>query len=187
VDPDRPQYFTTRQAADLLGVTAPTVIKWIDRGRIDAHRTPGGHRRIAAAELHRFTAECGFSVEGAARVVPEGAEPTRVLIIDREQDFGEMVAEYLQLKGAFDVAHAGSAIEAGFYAGSLRPEVLIYDEDTTSIEIGRLVRLLPDTRVVVLTSMRSSNTEALKAEVGADHVVEKPVKLDQLLAIIRAE
>jgi excisionase family DNA binding protein len=187
VDSSRPQYFTTRQAADLLGVTAPTVIKWIQKGRVGAHRTPGGHRRIAAAELYRFASECGFSVEGVARVKPTGPDRTRVLIIDREQDFGEMVAEYLELKGAFDVAHAGSAIEAGFHAGSLRPEVLIYDEDATSIEIGRLVRLLPGTRVVVVTSMRSSNTEALKAELGADHVVEKPVKLDQLLTIIRSE
>ena len=183
----RPQYYTTRQAAELLGVTAPTVIKWIEKGRISAHRTPGGHRRIAAADLYRFASECGFSDDSVPRAVPARPERTRVLIIDRDQDFGEMVAEYLLLKGAFDVAHAASAIEAGFHAGSLRPEVLIYDEDATSIELGRLVRLLPDTRVVVVTSMRSSNTEALKAEVSADHVVEKPVKLDQLLEIIQAE
>ena len=154
---------------------------------MDAHRTPGGHRRIAAAELYRFASECGFAVEGIARVVPSESERTRVLIIDREKDFGEMVEEYLQLKGDFDVAVAGSAVEAGFYAGSLRPEVLIYDEEANQhIAFARLVRLLPDTRVVVVTSMRTSNTEALKAEVGADHVVEKPVKLDQLLTIIRA-
>ena len=37
---------------------------------------------------------------------------TRVLIIDREQDFAEMVAEFLQYKGTFRVAHATNAMMA---------------------------------------------------------------------------
>ena len=181
-----PQYYTTRKAADLLGVTAPTVIKWIEAGQIEAHRTPGGHRRIAAAELHRFAAECGFEIEGLAKAKVPDSSRTRVLIIDRERDFAEMVAEYLQINGAFDVAHTGGAIEAGFYAGVLRPEVLVYDEDATSIELRSLLRLLPEVHVILMTSMRTRATEALQAEIGANHVVEKPVKLDELLRVIRA-
>ena len=46
--------FTTAQAARLLGVSVATVVYWIDDGRLKAHKTPGGHRRIAREDLISF-------------------------------------------------------------------------------------------------------------------------------------
>jgi excisionase family DNA binding protein len=178
-------FLTTRQAADLLGVTAPTVIKWVEAGRIEAHRTPGGHRRISGSEVKRFASSCGFELEGIPTAKIAVSSRTRVLIVDREADFAEMIAEYLELKGGFEVAHAASAIEAGYFAGLLQPEILVYDEDTTAIELPQLLKVMPSARVILVTSMRSTSTEALQAQVGAIHVVEKPVKLDRLLALIQ--
>lgn len=42
--------------ADLLGVTADTVRRWCDEGRLEATRSEGGHRSIAGEELARFLA-----------------------------------------------------------------------------------------------------------------------------------
>jgi len=36
--------------AALMGVSANTVRRWTDAGRIAAHRSPGGHRRYRAAD-----------------------------------------------------------------------------------------------------------------------------------------
>jgi molybdopterin-binding protein len=41
-------------AAALLGVSADTVRRWIDSGRLEATRTPGGRRRIEGEPLARF-------------------------------------------------------------------------------------------------------------------------------------
>lgn len=45
---------TPRQAALRLGISYPTIKQWIYRGKLNAAKTPGGHYRIAEAELDRF-------------------------------------------------------------------------------------------------------------------------------------
>jgi molybdopterin-binding protein len=49
--------FTVGQAADLLGVSADTVRRWIDDGQIAAARGPGGRRTVDGAALARFSAD----------------------------------------------------------------------------------------------------------------------------------
>lgn len=45
------------QAAALLGVSVDTVRRWVDDGRIEGGRTPGGHRTVSPDEVRRVLAE----------------------------------------------------------------------------------------------------------------------------------
>ena len=44
---------TTQQAADLLGLSRPTVVKMMDEGRLP-YQKPGAHRRVWRADLEAF-------------------------------------------------------------------------------------------------------------------------------------
>lgn len=44
------------EAARRLGVSPITIQRWVDRGLLNAERTPGGHRRIYVTELRRLIA-----------------------------------------------------------------------------------------------------------------------------------
>jgi excisionase family DNA binding protein len=44
----RKRYFTPSEVAERVGVSRQTVIKWIERGELEAELTPGGHHRIPA-------------------------------------------------------------------------------------------------------------------------------------------
>ena len=179
------RYLTTRAAADILGVTAPTVIKWVEGGRLDAHLTPGGHRRISIEEVERFASEQRVGPTGDRSFSRTDTGGTRVLVIDRDLDFAEMVAEYLQLQGDFRVGYACNPIEAGFQAGHLKPDFILYDVDAVGIDIYALKKLVENVQVLLVTSIWKPEVDAMQAELGALGVIEKPVKLDQIVEVIQ--
>ncbi|MCA1845397.1 MAG: helix-turn-helix transcriptional regulator [Actinobacteria bacterium] len=49
--------FTVGQAAELLGVSADTVRRWVDSGQLPAARSSAGRRRVDGADLARFSVE----------------------------------------------------------------------------------------------------------------------------------
>jgi len=49
--------FTIAQAAELLGVSADTVRRWVDSGQLPASQSPEGRRRVDGEGLARFSAE----------------------------------------------------------------------------------------------------------------------------------
>jgi excisionase family DNA binding protein len=62
------RYYTPRQAAELLGVTAETLNRWADAGKVEVYRTPGGHRRYPGSELVRLTSRAALNVEQEVEV-----------------------------------------------------------------------------------------------------------------------
>jgi molybdopterin-binding protein len=51
--------FRIGEAAELLGVSGDTVRRWIDGGRLPAHRDEHGHRAIGGADLAQFARALG--------------------------------------------------------------------------------------------------------------------------------
>jgi len=51
------------EAADLLGVSADTMRRWADAGRVKVIRTSGGRRMIDGVDLARLAVELGESSE----------------------------------------------------------------------------------------------------------------------------
>ena len=51
---DNDKLLTSHQVGELLQVNPSSINKWVNDGRIQAFRTPGGHRRIRVADLVAF-------------------------------------------------------------------------------------------------------------------------------------
>lgn len=54
--PDSTPLLTPREAANMLGISYPTIKQWILNGKLKTVQTPGGHHRISQAVLKPFLA-----------------------------------------------------------------------------------------------------------------------------------
>jgi excisionase family DNA binding protein len=186
-----PTYHTTHQVAKFLGVSLPTVVNWVNQGLLPAHRTPGGHRRIARNDIISFAREHEYPL--SREFLEQTGATRKVLIVDDERDFAEMVRDYLALKGGFDVGVAESGFQAGFTVARFRPDVILMDimmPDMDGFEVYRMLRDDPETRhipVVACTAYRDPAIDRRVREEQFDGLVEKPLKLDDLLELIRRQ
>jgi molybdopterin-binding protein len=50
----REKLFSPREAAQILGISYPTLKQWIYKGKIQTVKTAGGHHRIPEPEIDKF-------------------------------------------------------------------------------------------------------------------------------------
>jgi excisionase family DNA binding protein len=115
-------FYTTFDAARLLGVSLPTVVNWIKGRRLKAHRTPGGHRRIAAEELAAFMLRHGIPVP--AELSSAAPERRKALVIGGPGPGREGAARQLSASG-YAIEQASPGFAAGAAAARFAPDVLV--------------------------------------------------------------
>lgn len=184
-----PSYFTTFQVAKILGVSPPAVVNWVKSGLLHAHRTPGGHRRITRSDLVAFAKAREYPLPPEFGQEPESVRK-KALVVDDEATFSEMVREYLDVKGDFDVEVADSGFAAGLTVARFRPDVILMDimmPGMDGFEVLHMLRSDADmggVPVVACTAYKDPQVEARIAQEGFDAFVQKPVKLDELVALL---
>lgn len=113
----------------------------------------------------------------------------RVLVIDDDEAFARLVAEFLGAEGGFAVAirHDGRTGVAAAVSESF--DVIILDvglPELNGFEVLRRIRQEVETPVVMLTARGDDIDRILGLEIGADDYVPKPCNLRELVARIRA-
>ncbi len=112
-----------------------------------------------------------------------------VLIVDDDEEFARLVAEYFGAEGGFSVTlrHDGaSGVDA---AVSESFDMIVLDVGLPAIngfEALKQIRQQVDTPVVMLTARGDDIDRILGLEIGADDYVSKPCNLRELVARIRA-
>lgn len=181
-----PSYFTTTQVAEALGVSAPTVVKWVKAGALAAHTTPGGHRRIAATELERFAAARGMRGVAGPAVAPN--KPC-IVVIDPGVEFSQMLREMLSMRVDLEVLVANDAFTSGFVCGGRAPVLVIVDPSMPDLDPWAALERLrkdSDTQVVALSAVINAEIRALRDRGLVDHVLGKPYDLPRLWELLPA-
>ncbi len=75
---------TTQQAAEILGVTRPTIVRFLDAGKMPFEK-PGSHRRVKLEDVLAFKAARKAAQYGALDLIGVAADEDAPVVIDRMQ------------------------------------------------------------------------------------------------------
>lgn len=199
---------TTIEAARLLGLAVRSVQLMVDRGDLQAWKTPGGHRRISRESLDRWRAgdrpaPAAPGAADAAGVVPSTPTPTRghakapgaasrVLLIEDSTHFQNLIGLLLRQKFPdVELRTASDGIVGLAMAGEFQPDVLMVDILLPGIDGATLITSLrshPQFRhmqVIVITSLAPDQLGPYTFALAGIPVVHKPrlvAELPPLLA-----
>jgi len=138
--PDR-KYLSSKQVAELLGVSLGSVANWERQQKLVAHRTPGGHRRFSKGEVRRYCLLHGLPIpEQLGTGQPGTALSTPVVLVVHGDPLvcGRLVGQLPERCG-LDLRHCDTAIGLGFELGHSSPSVLVVDLVRPIVSWVRLV------------------------------------------------
>ena len=185
---------STAEVARLLGLAVRSVQLMVDRGELQAWKTPGGHRRISRASVEAWLAGRQAPAPPATETVlpaPAAARP-RVLLIEDSRHFQNLVA--LLLRSRFpevELHMADDGIAGLALAGKLEPEVLLVDILLPGIDGATLITSLRShpafarSRLIVVTALEGAALAPYALALAGLPLVHKPrlvLDLPDLLA-----
>jgi excisionase family DNA binding protein len=183
IDPD--QLLTSTEVGNLLQVNPSSVKKWVNDGRIVAFRTPGGHRRIKAADLVQFLDSHRIPLPRAL----QSAGRRRVLIVDDDvRQLKALQRLFKRYSDKVDVVACDDGIDALVRVGSYKPHLIMLDAympGLDGVEVCRRLQANPDTKDIMLAVTSGRMTPDLEASAmaaGARLVLRKPVEVSAVLA-----
>jgi excisionase family DNA binding protein len=176
---------TTREAARRCGVSFRTVIRWAERGELQAYRLPGrGDYRVPVEELRRFMREHG---------IPEPDEmlgrPKRILVVDDEPAMARAIKRVFARAG-FEMAIASDGFLAGSLLHTFKPHLMTLDIRMPGIDGLGVLRFLQETplptplKVLVVSGDSEEHLKQALA-LGAHGALCKPFDNEALLAAAR--
>jgi CheY-like chemotaxis protein len=116
----------------------------------------------------------------------QASAPRRVLVLDDDEDFAEMLAAML-LEAGYDVRRAHDGLEGLDVATEFAPNLILLDlgmPRATGEQFAERYRLVPEARaqIVVVSGLKDAATRARAT--GARAVITKPFEMDAFLRVV---
>jgi excisionase family DNA binding protein len=189
-DPKSPSY-STAYVARRLGVSVPTVQRWVDAGHLRAWKTIGGHRRIDAASAEQLFRSQSLPEEGATTAVPVPVALQVVVVDDNPNDRDILTALVEAALPGARVAVAENGFQGLVAIGQLAPDVVVTDIVMPHMDGFAMLEQLSShcavrPRVLVAASSQSPEQLAHRGTLPPGvHFMRKPLEPDEFCAMLR--
>jgi excisionase family DNA binding protein len=188
--PPKIAYCTTREAAEMLGVSLRTAQLWVESGLLDAWKTDGGHRRIHRESVQRL-------LQGEPKPSPANAvqahqsERLKILVVE---DDSVLLKLYKTVIGNWnlplDVITAGNGVDGLIRIGRDAPDLMITDLAMPGLDGIQLIHNLVATsyregmEIIVVSGLDPADIDARGGLPKGIAVFPKPVPFAELRTIV---
>lgn len=184
-------FCTTREAGELLGVSAGTVQLWVDNGLLQAWKTAGGHRRVVLGSVRELLQKSPASAPPVAEPAQTVAvRPLKIVVVD---DDAHMLALYQRHLASWPIAPEIILIEDAVAAllsmGRSCPDMLVTDLHMPGMDgfnMLRVLRRVPEmanTTIVVVSGLDAKEISQRGGIPPGIELLTKPVPFERLLEI----
>lgn len=194
---EKSKALTTGEIAKVCGVNFRTVIRWIEKGYIKAYKLPGrGDNRVKVEDFVSFleandmpVPEAYLTNSESKRAAKPASKPEtakqRILIIEDDDNMAKSIARGLSRAG-YEVDRAATGVEAGIKLATFKPELVTLDLNMpgmSGLEVLAVMKAKSEYAgiKVLLVSAAGKADLILATDSGADAVLEKPFKNEDLL------
>jgi excisionase family DNA binding protein len=187
-------YVSTREAADLLGISLRTAQLWVESGVLLAWKTSGGHRRILRKSVDALLAErsrqSGLS---ANQVTRKGV--FKLVLVEDDQDLLRLIELSLSdLSENIEVRSAKDGFAGLVLIGQFLPDLVIADLNMPGMDGFRMINSLigsefAPAQIIVSTALSPADIEQRGGLPDTVEVLQKPYSLEileqKVLSLIR--
>ncbi|HEV6967026.1 helix-turn-helix domain-containing protein [Roseateles sp.] len=187
-----PDTCSTTEAAQRLGMAVRSVQLMVDRGELQAWKTPGGHRRILRSSLDAWlSSRAGSTGAGSPAPAASDGRPLTLLLIEDSVHFQNLISLIVkrELPGA-ELHVAADGIAGLALAGRLEPDVLLIDILLPGIDGAALITSLRShpqfarSRLIVVTALDEAQRAPYAFALEGVPVVHKTALVTELPALL---
>ncbi|WP_432740325.1 response regulator [Methylobacter sp. G7] len=188
-------WVSTKEAALLLGVSQRTVQNWVDRGKIKASLTMGGHRRLSREDVkkHLSTVHPLLTGNDETFVLPAINSDTTLRVLIVEDDYAILRLCELQFSH-FSVPHqlflATNAYQGLIMVGKYQPHLIFTDLKMPHIDglhmISEIIKMpeMKHTKIVIVTGLETREIMKMGTMPDGVMVLPKPIPFNTVETIL---
>lgn len=152
------QVLTTKDAAELIGVSLPSIINWADAGQFESFRTPGGHRRIKTDTFLAFARLKGYLIVDNVKKTSNKNTSRVIVLVDTNQDYISTLQDFLSVQTDTEVFLCQDVFWAGVLVAQKKNAIVVVDAESVQLPNDFLQKISQyvehvEVDVVVLSSV----------------------------------
>lgn len=184
--------YTTKDVAEILGVTQRTVQLWSQSGKIEFRKTSGGHRRFSQEAINKLLAS--QKALEAEQNQAEGSGKCKVLVIEDDSMLLNLYNINITSWGLpIELELSQDGYDGLVKIGAFKPDVLILDLTLPSVDGFQIIatllknKLLSKMKLIVVTGLSETEITENIHHISHIRVLKKPIDFKVIRAEIEAQ
>jgi hypothetical protein len=187
-------YVSTREAAELLGISLRTAQLWVESGVLLAWKTSGGHRRILRESVDALLRERVRQASGNTSK-NDHKSALKIVIVEDDQDLLRLIELSLSdIEPPVAIRCARDGFEGLVLIGQFHPDLVIADLNMPGMDGFRMIQSLIGSefapkKIIASTALSPADIEIKGGLPDSIDILQKPYSLETLeekvLAMLR--